>query len=403
MNFNTRGIVKYLITYIVMYMMLLTSGHVLSIAGKDVYLPALLVIVVLLPLKLLFTGNSSIRIYSNDIYITLLFIGMLIVEFVSDAIYGYSINYSLKFGIVLLMGFLITRFFSFEEFMKCYTNIITFFSGISIIGFLIGMVNGFFYSLPVFTNINGVSYYNGYLFFSMDDYSRGRNIGIFWEPGIFSIMITLAVLFLVFNSVKINKTQLILLILALVSTYSTTGYVLLSVIALALIFVKKNQSVALKVLGVLFFVVGIVLLLIGGDIQPLLIKVAPRVFNKIFLREASTTARIDSIVYNLKLFSQNILGSGITKTNYLFQNLTLGSQTSTMTLYLAQFGLLGVIFVVMQIVGIINCKLFTRKQSIIFLMFWIISMNVEIMTMFSIVYVLFYYFLENIDRHTHIQ
>ncbi|KRO66643.1 MAG: hypothetical protein ABR81_01765, partial [Cryomorphaceae bacterium BACL11 MAG-121128-bin16] len=72
-------------------------------------------------------------------------------------------------------------------------------------------------------------------FFGLDFH---RNAGIFWEPGILQIYLNI-LLFLEVNVFKRNKRLLALIIIGILSTYSTTGLLLLMI---QLIYFLKTES-----------------------------------------------------------------------------------------------------------------------------------------------------------------
>ncbi|MBQ8543007.1 MAG: hypothetical protein IJ436_05985 [Bacteroidaceae bacterium] len=58
-----------------------------------------------------------------------------------------------------------------------------------------------------------------------------RNSGCAWEPGLYSVMLCIAILFNIFQNKKnIFNKRLIVLLIALITTFSTTGYVMAIVI-----------------------------------------------------------------------------------------------------------------------------------------------------------------------------
>ncbi|MCM2535837.1 O-antigen ligase family protein [Neobacillus pocheonensis] len=93
-----------------------------------------------------------------------------------------------------------------------------------------------------------------------------RNPGIFWEPGVFECYINLAILFLIFdrdNSIANKKYYYLIFISTLITTQSTTGYIIAGLILLYAtltfkIAVKNNIIrifiVVFSILGVLFFI-----------------------------------------------------------------------------------------------------------------------------------------------------
>ena len=241
------------ISYIVIYILILTSGHVLSVSGNNnLYIICFIILLFLTFFKTFFANAGLVRFDNYDKTALLLFSGMIVIDFIADLIFGFGFSYSIKFTIVLLLGFLITHFFTFSSFKSYFVNSMTILSLIALVGYAIGLTKGFVYSLPTFENINDVSYYDGGLFFALNSYSRGRNIGVFWEPGIFAIMITLALFFEIFDSKKTNTLKLVIFALSLLTTYSTTGYFLFTLILLAYVYTKKRNNRALIQLSIIF-------------------------------------------------------------------------------------------------------------------------------------------------------
>ncbi len=326
----------------------------------------------------------------------LLIIGMILIDSISDIFFGYNFLYSAKFALVLIFAYVFTEIISFEQFQKDYIDSMTVISIIAIIGYIYGIGNSFFYPWSTVTNINGVHYYNKIIFFAMDDFSRGRNIGIFWEPGIFAIFIVLAMLFIIFdNSEKMQKGKFITLLIALLTTVSTTGYVLMMVVLISLLIVRFRNNKVIFFIGIAGIAIISILLMSNGGIENILMRFFPRVFSKLFDNTASVTTRTGSIVINLQNFLEYPWGVGLTKANYLFADKMVGSQTSTLTLYLVQFGILGIFFVLLQLRCIYRYRYWDKLKGILFVTVWIVLMNVEITTMFSLIYIIIFYFIKD--------
>lgn len=147
----------------------------------------------------------------------------------------------------------------------------------SIFGFIIIMTVGSKFKIVYFNTIYYISLislfgylwnYMGYDIPSVFEIGRGRNIilfhqidlgdrnsGIFWEPGAFACYITFG--FLLFlgeirNLISSNKWKIIIILTALFTTFSTTGYIVLFIIIVATIIIeyhKKNIVVAIALLA----------------------------------------------------------------------------------------------------------------------------------------------------------
>lgn len=379
--------------YLLIGIAFLSSGHVYSITKGNLCSYILIVVLSLLLLKKI-TGKATRLSYKSIIILVFIFVSFFI-DMIMNILFDYNLFYSLRFFAVLIFSYVFTTEMSFDIFKDIYVKCMTVISAIALIGFGIGSLSGFYYNLPTITNVNGVSYYDAVIFFGMDDYSRGRNIGIFWEPGIFAIFISIAVLFLIFDKEKLNKLQLVVLMLTLFTTLSTTGYFLISLCLIAFVYMRKKRGVTKAILIILATVFAIFAIINISAVFNFLLSVFPRVFTKLIDNSASKTHRIDSIKYNLEIFLQSPLwGSGLIRTNLLFSEMTKGSQTSTMTLYFAQFGLIGIIYVASHFIAVIKYRYWTKTMSILFCIAWAFLLNVEIVTFFPIIYIISFYFIE---------
>ncbi len=76
--------------------------------------------------------------------------------------------------------------------------------------------------------------------------SEFRNPGPFWEPGLFAVFLTLALLFNLILEKKLWTKKNMVFILALISTFSTAGYIALFVLLFS--FYIVNQSLVKKII-----------------------------------------------------------------------------------------------------------------------------------------------------------
>ena len=127
-----------------------------------------------------------------------------------------------------------------------YENILVFFCKIAIVGWLIAVLLPF--SASFFRLFTETGYGNNVLYlFTWMDPAKGqvysgivRNAGCSWEPGRFAIMVTLAIFCnLCQNGIKFkNNKNIWWLLIALITTQSTTGYYTV-LIVYALFIIKK--------------------------------------------------------------------------------------------------------------------------------------------------------------------
>ncbi|WP_308746219.1 hypothetical protein [uncultured Bacteroides sp.] len=70
-----------------------------------------------------------------------------------------------------------------------------------------------------------------------------RNSGPFWEPGMFTVFITMALAINLFNGLSLFNMRNIILLLANISTFSTTGYVATLILLVFYVFIGKKVAI----------------------------------------------------------------------------------------------------------------------------------------------------------------
>ena len=81
-----------------------------------------------------------------------------------------------------------------------------------------------------------------------------RNSGMFWEPGVFACYICLLFLLYLGNIrqlLKTNRWKILIILVALITTYSTTGYIVLFIIGIATIYFEYKKKYGPFVLPIL--------------------------------------------------------------------------------------------------------------------------------------------------------
>lgn len=203
-------------------------------------------------------------------------------------------------------GFLICCLFSFCDYAEAFCKVMNLVAISSIVFELIAYICPALLNLfPVMVNSTGVRFYTCF-FSGLDSRTLGsltiRAGGIFWEPGVYQIYLNLAILFeLIFLKNK-KKNRLIAYIIALVITFSTTGYIAFAwILASYLLFFdnKHNFSVQTKALyvGIIAIVSAATIFLFGDSLS------TGVVFGKLFDSKSGTAnVRYASVVTNIEVF-----------------------------------------------------------------------------------------------------
>ena len=169
-------------------------------------------------------------------------------------LFNDSISTYLAVIMQLGIGLFCASIISPNSFKQKYINIITFFAGVSLVGFAIGLVMpGVALRFPVTIGDASVDYYNAgiYVFMSPKGYASffltERNAGICWEPGCYQAFLNIGLLFLFNEEEKEHQKnfyfKFFVLLITIITTVSTTGIIIL---ILLLVVYFPTWSKALK-------------------------------------------------------------------------------------------------------------------------------------------------------------
>ena len=212
----------------------------------------------LFPVVLYIYIHRGYKITNRIIFISCLFAILYLLQTLN---FGGPLTAVIQPTLQIFILALFTRII-YPNFNTIYVRIITFFAFMSLVIWCISMVPAgynflfnFSQGLPQFgvENLWEVRegkevMYTCYLFsYSTleSSFSTGilRNYGPFWEPGRFTIFLTIALMIRLYNNSNrlFDRTNIILL-LANITTFSTTGYIALSILFMGHILIKNMKS-----------------------------------------------------------------------------------------------------------------------------------------------------------------
>ena len=395
-NVNRQIIFEYLLVfYTVLY-----SGHALAASSKaQVYIYGIFV----LPLIALVFGIKSekLKVYigRDEDNIFFQFVGWMLMMLLNYAIHvsteslpGYAAGICYAF-----CAFIIVKFILPEHFIRKYLQIMLVLSVFALVFFLFIQNTNLFSLMPTLKggdqSADNYDKYRGLLiYYSLDPL---RNNGPFWEPGIFASHLIVSLLFV--RRYIEGKKQIYyyaVFIAALITTYSTAGYMLLVLVLLCIMSyrISKSDSAVNRLLFSIVCVAAIIAVIyLYFNLDGILIKFGLK-DDKTFGRmvEIAENSRYKSILWNYERFLEKpLFGFGY---GGLSAHNDLGIQASATTSMrlLAAHGFLGIAYTLFIVVGVIKQKapLITR---ILFLVIWIIITNKEGQDSFVMNWVLIFY------------
>ncbi len=304
----------------------------------------------------------------------------------------------MKFNIVIVSAAVFVLTYEIKNAALMYIKAMTYLSSVSLMVYAVANLGILNINLPEFTNVNGMLYKNGLIFFVYDDFLMWRNIGPFWEPGIFGSYLYAALLINIVYLGRIKSTSNAILIIAMITTMSAAAFMLMIFIPLIYLTNKTNKSTAYQ--AVLFIPT---IALSAGFLYNLdyLAEIAdnliPSVFSKFLYGGISVSDRLESPITNMNIYlSSPVAGYGLTGFLDEYVILTDSPQTSTMTALLSAFGITGIIYTLLWIVAVLMNGRSTIIAAIIVLISVAVVLNKEPHYYFTLTYIIMFYMLKSI-------
>lgn len=299
---------------------------------------------------------------------------------VTSGVQTVILYYNMFFSLISV--YVITEMMSFQEYSEKYVNVMVFLSITSIFFWLLAQfgqtigdfsvlaTNGKYYRLNLF-----YVYRNGDIFSTLI-YNSPRNSGIFWEPGAFQGYLNLALMFLLFSKKKIDTKKdkrefyikIFVLIGAVLSTQSTTGYMILVLVFMMYYFqyVRRNKITVKAIIGVLIMMAVVAVVLNSNVVQ--------MKFNSDSSSYVSTAIRMNDNINGIKaVFISPFVGLGFNSPQYsdVMKSLSIEANSSGLLLTLQQFGII--------IGGLILARIFFNLHKLLGLKGFSVSVFIILM------------------------
>ena len=295
---------KNIIEYVTILLWVLLNGSALELIFGNIYIPLVFVVFVCIFLVL----NKKIKIRKHNVLVFVSFFAIYIINFL---IYHTQCRGPMQYVVVLFMfscSFLFSEIMTKNNFIKKFVNVMAIIAISSIVMHIIAFFIPIYeYAIRKPNTLHMLVGLHNYWGFS-----QGRNSGPFWEPGAFQIFLNLALYFDIYmlkdtkksNWLKIRK---VFLIVGIISTVSTTGYIILLIIIIPSLFkiLKKFKYISTKiVILVICFIIssGVMVLTYNSD----------AVQKKFFEKNMSREIRYNDLEGSIELLSEiPLYGTGV--------------------------------------------------------------------------------------------
>ena len=263
--------------------------------------------------------------------------------------------------------------------------------------------------LPVIINTSNTKVV--FLVFSNVTIKSGlpRNAGPFWEPGVFSIYLNLALALHLKAGNKLNFKDLLIAI-AVLTTFSTAGIAVLAVVVFDFTFaqrykefhITKKTKSRIKIAVILVMILVIVVLFSNVEFRNMIIGK----LNRSDVRFASTKARLNSILINIKIWaSRPLFGVGASQLSDIYiniakQNGTIDfSNTNGLLMHFSLYGIIeGVVLVycLIKFAWKIRFNQFSRLMVLLVLLMMLFS---EPLVTSVLINVIIFYAIPNLPKN----
>ena len=268
---SKRSIQNFFIILTVLVTILLSKSYYFGVVNRGTYQYLYYVLV-------LFTGlfvGISVKKLKHAVAVLLPIISLLVVNILLTCgeMTSNGVNQVLGIALTFICAGIAGSYITIEKFSEYYIKCMYLICVVSIPCFLIALFNpslarslcqpGYNWQVPVGYSFFYTWGWNGFIF--------QRNSGIFWEPGAFQGFIILALLMLLYENdgcaVKNRKLKLLIFAVTILTTQSSTGYILLVLLFLTQwqrienIFgdinnVVRNLIVAVVVIGAIIIIIS---------------------------------------------------------------------------------------------------------------------------------------------------
>lgn len=220
-------------------------------------------------------------------------------------------------GMKLVLPYLILKILE-GQFVATYLKLVAFLAAVSLFGFLVdrlGILTGLVQMLPHIEEIG----YGGILYVYSFQQHIDRNNSIFFEPGAYQFFLNAALYMLFFCKIELSQRSkfmyFFILLIALLTTLSTTGFLIFGLILVLLFFKSDFLTSAGKVKLILLILVGSVVF--AAQFKEVMVEKFDKFFAIQDITDTQDRRSFDTMV-DIELIKRNLFGIGYVKYDQQF-------------------------------------------------------------------------------------
>lgn len=339
-------------------------------------------------------------IQTSSVLLALYLFALVLLNSMRDA----SIANSIQLLIPICIGFVVANSINLPELVKVYNNVMVFLAAYSIITFVLALLfPAFIQMLPLlgYRLDTKATMHNALFSVCISNAENVRNYGITWEPGAFSVLLCVSLYSILAFEDRINRTKLLILVVAIITTFSTMGYIVMAGFFLAFMLKQKDGSKKVRKLIMIFACAFLVLLIVlPSSITDIVFGKLSGLFSEGKDMAYTTLARLNAIKYPFIAFCTSpIVGVGYDKFAEINRTLCDGVATNTILNWFAVMGaLLGVpcaYYYTKLVLKVSTHAQLSMLGKIIILFSAIILVSTESLLRISLMYIFIFYGCSN--------
>lgn len=311
----------------------------------------------------------------------------------------------MSFLIQIASAFIFAKLITFRRFVKIYQLGLLLICLFAVFFYVLKFYFGVpLISLGTFVSSADNSYYN-YFFISFQNVNSSRMQGVLWEPGLLATFILLGLSFELIFYKKVRWLYIVVFSVSLVLTKSTFGYFLTFLILLIVTNRKVRNIKAKTIIYSVLITTAFSFLIFSEYILTFLASVLPDVFGKMVTGRGTIRFldpdRFTSPLTNLQIWWKSpFFGNGMMNSAKMYTEMSPKmAQTSTLTFYLAEFGLLGFAFTFFFYFGLFKMHHIRIENKVILAVLFFIIFNKEPHNGIIFEWILMFMFLkEGLDK-----
>lgn len=321
---------------LLVYLLLFVSGSQRFMLSPD----SLLVIVFLFSLAVWLVYTDRKLSDRFILYVTVFSGFLLVIHLYTDG--SLSVSSVIASTLKLVTAYLILKIVG-SDFTDTYVKVVVVLAAVSLLGYLVDSTNllgSAVRALPAVGNAG----YEGFLYVFGFRRHIDRNNSIFYEPGAYQIFLNAALFILLLVETKFSRrtqwTFIAILLAALLTTFSTTGFLIFGV--MFGLFLMESTMISGKAKVVLVIVLSGIVIIFSAQFQEVIFAKIEDLLDVQDITDSSNLRSFDALV-DMEIFKRNVFGVGYDKYSRLVSAIGLIKEgqfsSNGITITLAIYGL----------------------------------------------------------------